>query len=413
MHVVVAGAGLAGLTAAIDLVDAGIEVTLVERRPFAGGRTFSFRNDAGDELDNGQHVFLGCCTAYRELLRKLGQENQAFLQERLEVRIVDASLGPARLREAPFPAPLHLLPTFLGFPYLSPGEKLAAIAALLYIRVRELPPGQTFETWLAQHGQSANAIQRLWNLIVIPTCNAPASRVSAAVGGFVFREGLLRTRWGGRLGYPRVGLSDVIPNQAVEYLRGKGAELLFGATVEASTVPADAYILANTESVHSELAWAPIVGVNLWYDRPIFEGDVIAAIVDAETFWAFDRTRISGKSGPEHHVAVSISAADALMDVPRNELAGQVAAKLAKALPAASEATLLRASVEKVRAATFVPAPGADRPKAATERPNVFLAGSWTDTGWPDTMEGAIRSGHTAALLAYDFLQKPLHRGSG
>jgi uncharacterized protein with NAD-binding domain and iron-sulfur cluster len=410
VHVVVVGAGLAGLTAAIDLIDAGLEVTLVERRPFAGGRTFSFHNDAGDELDNGQHVFLGCCTAYLELLRKLGQSDKAFLQRRLDVRILDAAAGPAQLRETALPPPLHLLPSFLTLPYLSPGEKMAAIAALLFIRLRDLPENETFKSWLESHGQSSNAIQRLWNLIVVPTCNAPVARVSAAMGGFVFREGLLRTRWGGRIGYPRVGLSDILPKRAVEYLAGKGANLMLGSTVDGTTLAADAYILAMPRD---QAGWSPIVGVNLWYDRPIFEGEVLAAILDADTFWLFDRTRILKKPGPEHHIAVSISAAEALMPVPRQELAGQVAAKLAKVLPAAREARLLRDSVEKVRAATFVPAPGLERPKATTERPDVFLAGSWTDTGWPDTMEGAIRSGHIAARLAQDFLEKPLHRGGG
>src|SRR5438309_2519548 len=211
----VIGAGLAGLTAAIDLIDAGWSVTLVERRPFAGGRTFSFTTEAGDVLDNGQHVFLGCCTTYIGLLRKLGTFDKAFLQERLDVRILDAQDGPARLREVPLPAPFHLLPSFLAFPYLTLPEKISALKLLLTMRLREPPDDETFASWLSRNGQTHNAIRRFWNLIIIPTCNAPAERVSAAIGGFVFREGLLRTRRGGRLGYPRVGLSQIIPEQAV------------------------------------------------------------------------------------------------------------------------------------------------------------------------------------------------------
>ena len=434
MRLLVVGAGLAGLTAAIDAMDAGLDVTMAERRPFAGGRAFSFESPSGDVLDNGQHVILGCCTAYLELADKLGRRQALHLQDRLDIRLVDSHDGPARLREAPLPAPLHLLPSFLALPYLCRREKLAAVVALLTIRFRELPQDQTFAAWLADNGQTANAIQRLWDLIVIPTCNAPSSRISAAQGGFVFREGLLRNRWGGRLGYPRVPLGQALAEPAAEYLRQRGAQLRFGVTVESvdeagattsqsERLEADACILAVPAGELARLLdepWAtpaaalesaPIAGINLWYDRPIFDGEVLAAIVDGEAHWLFDRTRILGLPGPEHHVAVSISAAESAMDTPRAELAEQVAAKLAKALPAAAAAGLVRSGVEKVRAATFVPAPGsrAARLGSRTPRPNLFLAGSWTNTGWPDTMESAIRSGHAAARLAQHFLQEAGH----
>ena len=431
----VVGAGLAGLTAAMDLADAGVRVTLVERRPFAGGRTFSFTNPGGDLLDNGQHVFLGCCTAYLALLDRLGARGDAYLQERLDIRIVDAADGPARLREAPLPAPLHLLPALLALRYLSAGEKLAAIAALLAIRFRRLPEDRTFASWLATHGQSANAIQRLWNLIVIPTCNAPAERVSAAMGGFVFREGLLSTRGGGRLGYSRVPLSHIVPDRAVAYLHAREADVRFGTTVR--SVDADGAVTSQGERLAAEativavppqelaglalgswagpaaeLETAPIVGVNLWYDRPLFDGEVLAAIVDGEAHWLFDRTRILGlAAGEAHHIAVSISAAEGAVATPRSELAGRVAAMLAKAVPAAREALLLRSSVEKVASATFVPGPDSARKRlgSRTPVPHLFLAGAWTDTRWPDTMESAVRSGHAAARLAQHFLQEAPH----
>jgi hydroxysqualene dehydroxylase len=430
----VVGAGLAGLTAALDLVDAGFRVTLLERRPFAGGRTFSFTTDAGDVLDNGQHVFLGCCTAYIELLARLGRRDKAFFQNRLDIRIVDALDGPARLREARLPAPLHLLPSFLRLPYLSAAEKLAAARLLLAIRLRNLPEDESFGAWLSRHGQSRNAIQRFWDLITIPTCNAPSARVSAAMGGFVFREGLLRTRQGGRIGYPRTDLSQIVPERAVAYLEERGAELRFGTTIkqldsdgletiQGERLTADTYVLAVPAhelagmvqepwaQPAAELEQAPIVGINLWYDQPIFDGEMLATIVDGEAFWLFDRSRILGLPGPEHHIAVSISAADAVIERPRSEIAGEVAAKLSKALPAARQAKLLRSTVEKVRRATFVPGPGGDRARlgAETPWPNVSLAGSWTATGWPDTMESAVRSGHRAALLAQHFVQEALH----
>ncbi len=423
----VIGAGLAGLTAAMDLADMGWRVTLVERRPFAGGRTFSFTSRRGHELDNGQHVFLGCCSAYVALLHRLGQWDKAALQRRLEVRIVDADRGSARLASAPLPAPLHLLPSLLSFPYLSPREKCLVVLALIRLALGHLPEDQSFAAWLSRWGQSANAIERLWNLVIIPTCNAPADRVSARQAGFVFREGLLRRRAAGNMGYARLGLSDIVPRAALSYLEQRGAELRFGDGVECidkgptsvraavtaagQRLSADSYVSAlPPRELHAlvgepwtrraaGLPQAPIVGVNLWYDRPVFDGEVLAAIVDGGTFWLFDRTRILGQDESRHHVAVSISAADDLMEVPREDLARLVAAKVERALPAAAAAQLLDAEVTKVRAATFVPASGSQACRLAARTPltNLYLAGSWTDTGWPDTMESAVRSGHAAA----------------
>src|SRR5438067_1914079 len=226
----VVGSGLAGLTAALDLQDAGWQVTLVDRRPFAGGRTFSFATPAGDQLDNGQHVILGCCTAYLELLERLGQRDKAYLQDRLDIRLVDEMDGPARLRESRLPAPLHMLPSFLRFPYLSLREKATALWALALIGLGAQPEDESFASWLTHHGQSGNAIRRFWNLITVPTCNAPAERVSAAQGAFVFREGLLKTRNGGRLGYPRVPLTQIIPTAAVRRLEQHCAQVRFGTT---------------------------------------------------------------------------------------------------------------------------------------------------------------------------------------
>ncbi|MGH2520443.1 MAG: hydroxysqualene dehydroxylase HpnE, partial [Chloroflexota bacterium] len=360
--VIVVGAGLAGLTAALDLANGGWQVTLLERRPFAGGRTFSFPAEDGEPLDNGQHLFLGCCSAYVALLHRLGQWHQARLQPTLQLRIVDSELGSAWLREAPLPAPLHLVASLLRLPYLSPREKAAVLPALALIRTRALPEDETFAAWLARHGQSTNAVARLWNLIVVPTCNAPAELVSASMGGFVFREGLLLRAAGGRIGWSQVGLSELVPEAALRQLRPRGARLRFGLGVErvelksgraraligtaGEQLSADRYVLALppaelrrvlpqpwTEPA-GQLRSAPIVGISLWYDQPLFDGELLAAIVRGQALWLFNRSRLLRQNTADHHIAVSISAAEAWMEVPKAELAKRVAGLLAQLLPA-------------------------------------------------------------------------------
>src|SRR5207253_3019937 len=143
----------------------------------------------GDVVDNGQHVFLGCCTAYIELLGKLGQADKATLQDRLDVRIYDAEVGQAQQRARRLPAPLHLLPALLGLPYMTPVDKMRALMALVRMRMGDLPDDLTFAAWLTRDGQRRDTIRRFWDLIVVPTCNAPSDRVSARMAGFVFREG--------------------------------------------------------------------------------------------------------------------------------------------------------------------------------------------------------------------------------
>ncbi|MHB8619187.1 MAG: hydroxysqualene dehydroxylase HpnE [Chloroflexota bacterium] len=428
---IIIGAGLAGLTAAVDLVDAGWEVLVLERRPFAGGRAFSYLSPEGDELDNGQHVFLGCCRAYLGLLEKLGTRGQAYLQRRLDVRMVDAKDGPARLASTHLPAPLHLLPSFLRFPYLSRAEKVLAARTLLLIRLGHLPEHESFAHWLRRQGQTERTIRRLWDLIIIPTCNAACERVSARQAGFVFAEGLLRAAGGGNLGYARVGLSEIAPKAAVAYIRAAGGTVRLGVTASALQREGDRILAVRTSGGQdlqadavisaipfdqlgglvrepwarqaANLEYGSIVGLNLWYDRPLLAGEVLAVTGEQHTYWLFDRGHIRGGPLPGgQRLAVSISDAGRLMDVPRGELVRQVTDDLVHALSKARGAGLARATVSKVRRATFVPSAGSARWRLPARTPlrNLVLAGAWTDTGWPDTMEGAVRSGHTAAKLA-------------
>jgi squalene-associated FAD-dependent desaturase len=428
-RVVVCGGGLAGLAAACEATLLGADVTLVERRPFLGGKAFSFTDeDTGVEVDNGQHVYLGCCTAYRDFLRLIGSLDLTTLQPLLDAPVRDRAGRSGALRASRLPAPLHLGPSFLGYPLLSREEKLQATRALASLGA--LTPGRraeldevTFAEYLLAHGQSPGAIERFWDLIVLPTCNDRSDRVSAALAAFVFQEGFFRTRAGSAIGWSRVGLTRLVDPPARRWLEAHGATVRSGVGVGAvaggavdltdgDRLAADAVILALPPDRAREacpaalprdpgLGVSPIVNVHLWFDRPVLDG-LITAVVDSPAQWVFNRTAMAGLGGPGQHLAVSISGARDEVTRKKRVLIEEITAEVRRLFPAAADAEVTRALCVKEREATFAAAPGqaARRPGTATPADGVYLAGAWTDTGWPATMEGAVRSGMLAARAA-------------
>ncbi|MEI7519993.1 MAG: hydroxysqualene dehydroxylase HpnE [Thermoleophilia bacterium] len=424
-HVVVAGGGLAGIAAAVEATACGARVTLVERRPFLGGKAFSFTEPrTGIEIDNGQHVHLGCCTAYMALLDRLGSLGLTTMQPALEVAVRDRSGTHGVLTAARLPPPLHMGPSFARFGLLSTGERASALRALFAI-VALGPTGRaglddvTFGDWLRGHGQGDASIERFWDLLVLPTCNDRSDRVSAALATFVLTEGLMRTRGGSAIGWSLVGLSHLIDAPTRRHLTRTGGEVLTGHAVirahgtgvtldDGREIAADAVILAlppgrardvapDALPTDPELGESPIVNVHLWYDRPVMPQPVLA-VVDSPVQWMFDRTAITGEGVPGQHLALSISGAHTEMGVPRPVLAEQMDREIRVLLPAAGKAVLSDWAVVKDARATFAPSPGqaSRRPGAITPVQGLVLAGNWTATGWPATMEGAVRSGLTA-----------------
>ncbi len=235
---VVCGGGLAGIAAACEAAGRGALVTLVERRPFLGGKAFSFVDpSSGREVDNGQHVFLGCCTAYIGLLRLLGTLRHTTLQARLDTPVRDRQGRQGRLRAAPLPAPLHLGPSFAAYPLLSARERIAALRALAALaslgsHAREALDGRSFADWLRERGQGEGAIARFWDLIVLPTCNDRSDRVSAALAAFVFQEGFLRSTGGSAIGWSRVGLTRLVNPAARAFLEARGGRVVTGRAVD-------------------------------------------------------------------------------------------------------------------------------------------------------------------------------------
>lgn len=432
----VCGGGLAGIAAACEAAGRGAEVTLVERRPFLGGKAFSFTDPhSGREVDNGQHVFLGCCPAYIGLLRALGTLRNTTLQSRLDTPVRDRSGRRGHLRAARLPAPLHLGPSFAAYPLLSAREKLAALRALgalatLGAGARDALDERSFADWLADRGQGEGAIARFWDLIVLPTCNDRSDRVSAALAAFVFREGFLRTTRGSAIGWSRVGLTRLVDPAARDFLAARGGRVVTGRAVteagpdgvrlgDGEWIDADGVVLAlPPERAHEAcpegvgpstgLEASPIVNVHLWYDRPVMD-EPFTAVVDSPVQWIFNRTAMGDPVPDGHHLAVSISGARREITVPRAELAAAVRSEVEHLLPAAGRAALMATAVVKEPHATFAARPGqaAHRPGTATALEGVALAGAWTATGWPATMEGAVRSGIRAARHAIRTGRKP------
>ena len=447
-RVVVVGGGLAGITAAIALAESGADVTLLEARPRLGGATCSFNRD-GLIIDTGQHVFLGCCTAYRGLLARLGVTEHAPVQDRFDVTVLAPGADhpgagqprQARLRRTALPGPLHLLPALGRYPFLSRAERIrVSRPALAMRRVDPADPAvdtQRFGDWLAARGQSERARRALWDLFSVSALNIAGDDASLALAATVVKTGLLGQNNAADIGVPALPLGELHGDAAATLLAKLGAQVALGTKVSAIEVTgevdarfrirlardpdlaADAVVLAVPHEKAAPLvppgalppatvrAWAglgasPIVNVHVIYDRPVMDLPFAAAI-DSPVQWVFDRTRISGLdqlSPGQQYLAISLSAADEYADVPAARLREQFVPALAELFPAARDAQVTEFFVTRERRATFrqVPGSGALRPKAATQRPGLVLAGAWTDTGWPDTMEGAVRSGLAAAV---------------
>ena len=448
MRAVVVGGGLAGITAAITLAQAGAEVTLLEAKPRLGGATMSFTRD-GLAIDTGQHVFLRCCTAYRGLLDRLGMAAHAPLQPRFDITIVSPEKR-ARMRRRRAPAPFHMLPALLGYPFLSFSERSRiSRAALAFKRLKEADP-KTDEIrlgdWLAAHGQDDRTRRVLWDLFSISSLNIPGDDASLALAAVVVKTGLLGDAGAADIGVPALSLGELHGAAAARLLDKLGASVRLSTKVAAigpngaggflirladdaengEVLAADVVVLAvpheqaarlipagalPQESVDgwAGLGAAPIVNLHVRYDRKVMDVP-FAAAVDSPVQWVFDRTRISGmhaRGDDGQYLAVSLSAADPYVNMSVAELREMFVPALADLFPEARVATVTEFFVTRERRATFRQVPGTARlrPKAATALPGLALAGSWTDTGWPDTMEGAVRSGLNAVIALHDQLE--------
>ncbi|WP_416071347.1 hydroxysqualene dehydroxylase HpnE [Streptomyces sp. ME02-8801-2C] len=444
---VVVGGGLAGITAALSLADAGVRVTLIEGRPRLGGLAFSFQRD-GLTVDNGQHVYLRCCTAYRWFLDRVDGAALAPVQARLDVPVVDlakpAGRRLGRIRRDALPVPLHLGRSLATYPHLSLGERARVGRAALALKALDLADPaldeRDFGSWLAAHGQSERAVEALWDLVGVATLNAVAGDSSLGLAAMVFKTGLLSDPGAADIGWARVPLGELHDTLARKALDSAGVRTeirtrvtsvqhtengRWSVQVPGETLDADAVVLAVPQrEAHDllpqgaldaperllEIGTAPILNVHVVYDRRVLNTPFLTAL-GSPVQWVFDRTEASGLEGDGQYLALSQSAAHDEIDEPVAALRERYLPELERLLPRARGAVVRDFFVTRERTATFAPTPGVGRlrPGARTKTPGLYLAGSWTATGWPATMESAVRSGVSAAGAALSTLGRPRH----
>jgi squalene-associated FAD-dependent desaturase len=438
--VVVIGGGLAGLSAAVALAEAGYRITLLEKRPFLGGRATSYDLPGGETVDNCQHITLGCCTNLDDFYRRAGAAGKIRFFDSFLFCFPDGKRG--RLKSSPLPAPLHLALSFLTFPLLSFADKRAIGNALMAItrsagRPRDIDfAGKrlTMLEWLTLHKQTPAALTRFWGPVLVSALNEDLDRTDAQYGIDVFWKAFITNRNGYKFGVPSVALGDLYEGCRAALVRDGGEVRLrapvrrieiennrvTGVSFESGeTLQADYYLaavphgampgllppeIAAREPVFanlSKLRTTPITGVHFWFDRTVMT-EPFLTLLDSTTQWIFNKSLLYGDSnaaGVGQYLQLVISASYGLVQRGRQEIIDECLAEVRRVLPAAREAQLVKSTVIKETAATFSPEPGCDnwRPIATSPIAGLFLAGDWTATGWPATMEGAVRGGYLAA----------------
>ena len=437
---IVIGGGLAGLSAGVSLAEAGWRVRLFEQRPFLGGRATSYVLPDGEHVDNCQHVTLGCCTNLEDFYKRVGAQDKIKYFDRLLFQDPQGRTGI--MQAGLLPAPFHMTGSFLTFAPLNlEDKKCIAMALLEILRGKghttdlDTPGGISMLEWLRKRKQTPSAIERFWRVVLVSALDEELDQTDARFGVDVFWKGFLSNRKGYRMGVPAVPLAELYDGCKAEIER-RGGEVNLRMPVRAlhckdggvsgvafdggRQESADAYVFAVPQNVLAELLpgeikqrepslahlenikVSPITGVHLWFDREVMK-EPFVTLLDTTTQWIFNKTALyggkNGGSAKGQYLQLVISASYGLLQKPRQEIIDLCLREVRQALPAAVQANLLKATVIKEAAATFSPQPGVDRwrPKQETSVKGMFLAGDWTDTGWPATMEGAVRSGYLAA----------------
>ena len=456
--VIVVGGGLAGLAGAVALTDAGLKVTLYERRRILGGRASSFVHPASGELvDNCQHILLRCCANLIDFYTRLGVENGIVFQDRIP--FIDEANQISVIQGTSLPVPLHLLPSFFRLKSLGWKDKLSVSYAMMHMMWRTSRWGPnplhgsspsphlplSMQNWLESHQATDRSIEAFWRPILISALNDELDDIDADYGIMTIVKAFLSNRLGYQVGLPVVPLGDLyVP--CIDYLEQRGSHVVLDQGVtdlmvedgcisnitlqDGTTAHAEAYLSALPFDIllkvlpdadvarwdyfnalrHLEVS--PITAVHVWFDRTVTDLNY-AAVLGRTVQWVFNQTLRDpdggSSTGAGTYLGLVVSASDAWMKQPQQVIIEQAMEDLRSLFPAVKDAKLLKAIVVKEGRATFAPKPGCDplRPEPVSPISNLYVAGDWTQTGWPATMESAVRSGYQSAERILSALGKP------
>ena len=431
--VLIIGGGFAGLAAGVALAEAGKRVCLFEQKPHLGGRARSFRDPTtGSTVDNGQHLFMGCYHSTIQFLKTLGTLDRLHFQRDLAVPFLDRDGRLTRLDCPDWPSPWHLLLGVLRSGSFSFWQKLEVLRLGKDLRAagQNSAASESVTAWLNRRGQSEGLQRNFWDLLCIAAMNEDPSIASARLFERVLRLALFSSPADSRLGFARVGLSECYTAAAASFIEARGGSVQTGFSVKQLLIDDGAcrgVDLGDGEKIEgvpviSSVPWhqlpvifpdellraepffaaalalrpAPIISINMWFDAPITDLEFVG-MRGTTVQWLFDKSRILNAHG--HNISLVLSGAHEHVSRSKEELLAIALRELSDVLPAVRKAKLLHSLVIKERFATFSPSPEAEplRPPARTPVAGLFLAGDWTATGLPATIEGAVQSGYTAA----------------
>lgn len=440
-RVLILGGGFAGLAAAVDLAERGVKVLLLERRAFLGGRAYSFTDKTtGDTIDNGQHLMMGCYHHTLSFLDKIGSTHKLKFQENPQVDFLSEQEGAASFKCPSLPAPLHLLAGLFKLESIGWRDRINALRVGLALRMmngnRAKLADITVRNWLNGLGQTDRMQRRFWDLVAIATLNETPDRASADMFVRVLDQAFMHTKQDSNMVISKTGLSDLYTEDARKFIEERGGEvrlnsdvaniqfdgrraksvsLRSGEVIEAETIISavpyfalrrmiseDVQIASHSLRNVAEFTSAPIVSINLWYAEPVTELE-FTGLLDSRIEWVFNKNAISGDSHSGHqHLALVISGAHEAAKLPKEELIAMATTEMNRFFPRARTQQPIHAFVIREQDATLSHTVGVARlrPSHRTEFGNFFLAGDWTDTGLPATIESAVQSGHECARLA-------------
>jgi zeta-carotene desaturase len=440
--VIVVGGGAAGLAAASALTASGAKVLLLERKPYLGGRAYSYEHPALGEVVDCQHVLLGCCTNLVHLLKKSDASGMVRWYD--ELTFLETNGSVSLIHPGGAPAPMHASMSFLQAPMLDLKDKAGIARGLLeFLHSYPQDDSESAAAWLKRTGQTERAIRHFWEPVLVGSLNDSFANCSTKYAGQVFHEAFLKSAEGGRLGIPRVPLGTMY-GAVGDAVKARGCEIVLRASVDALTQTAEGWLVhtgyaeyraksivlalpfeqmqnllpqlpdgaarAELTEKLTHFVHAPITTVHLWWDRAITELDH-AVLLDTGIQWMFNKSKIREKTD-EHYMELVISASAQELHEGRDEIVESALRELEMFFPRIREAKLLKSGVLKEARATFSVVPGLDqyRPEARTAWPGLYLAGDWTRTGWPSTMESGVRSGYLAAeaITGKKYLQPDL-----